>query len=165
MLVTCEALGLDGGRGTAGVSQWSGQKWYLCSTLSHLAISSWHVWGHFVGAGDQKREGRMFYCLSSLPFRGFWQKGLVFMLLVSPAEGTCGRSVWSEAVCSYCDVTLECKCITFAAGVSNILVVYSHCFDQITEKIWVNLHLYTIFFNRRFLPCLVLSTLTAGCWS
>lgn len=116
LLVTWKVLGLDGGRGTAGVHNDPGQK---CFALSCLATSSWNAWGHSVGAGDQKREGRMFYCLSSLPFRGFWQKGLVFMLLVSPAEGIYGRNVWSEAVSSYCDVTFECKCVTFEPGVSN----------------------------------------------
>jgi len=77
-----------------------------------------------MGADDQQGEGRMFYCLSSLPSSGFWQKGLVFLLLFSPAEGIYGRSAYSEAVCSYCNVTFECKCITFEAGISNIHFLY-----------------------------------------
>lgn len=72
------------------------------------------------------------------------------MLLVSPAEGIYGRSVWSEAVCSYHDVTFECKCVTFEAGDSNIHFLSWRCFDQITEKIQANLHLYIMFLTGDF---------------
>lgn len=60
-----------------------------------------------MGADDQEGEGRMFYCLSSLPSSGFWQKGLVFLLLFSPAEGLYSRSVYSEAVQSDCNLNVN----------------------------------------------------------
>lgn len=122
------------GRGTAGVLQlpWPKMVPLLHPFLSSHILLKWAEarpmqnlpWRHFVGADDQQGEGRMFHCLSSLPSSGFWQKGLVFLLLFSPAEGVYSRSAYSEAVWSYCNVTLECKRVTSEAGVSKTRFPY-----------------------------------------
>lgn len=165
LLVTRKALGLSGGRGTAGVSQWP---WPKMVPLLHPFPSS-HILLKWLRA----------LCGSMWPEKGrkdvLVPQPTLFHGILAERTGLYAPSlssrwdIWQKCLIWSCLQLLWCNVWMQVCNIWSWRFKYTLPFlTSFWSNNWENLSKFTLIYHlskRRFLPCLVLSTLTTGPWS
>lgn len=165
LLVTCKALGLNGGRSTAGVSQWP---WPKMVPLLHPFPSSYIFlkWLRALCGSMWPEKGRKDVLVPQLSlFHGILAErtGLYAPGLSSRRDIWQKCLVWSCLQLPWCNIWMQMCNIwswRFKYTLPFLALLWSNN--------WENSSKFTLIYhvsNRRFLLCLVLSTLTTGPWS